>query len=344
MPKGKRSRRIHLAHLFPGFLRLVHGTQTESHQRLGNGKKMKIKRILLLTFCLFLLLLTKIHFRNHQEDVLLSDCFNPRGRMDVITTTDWLAPVIWEGTFDRKALEKYYKKQNITVGLVVFAVGSLTDQYLDPFLQSASKFFMPGYRVIIYIMVDKYLKLPEMEHNPLQSFQVHVIDKMWKSFDLVRMIVLSEHIRGRVRYEVDFLFSMSINMVFQNEFGVETLSTSVAQLHAWWYFRKTMHLPYERRPTSAAYIPFGLGDFYYAGTIIGGVPFQVLDFAQQYLKGVILDTENGVNSTYEKYLNKYFFLNKPTKLLSPEYSWDPTFNIPRQVQYVKIAHYPTDDL
>lgn len=42
--------------------------------------------------------------------------------MDVITATDWLAPVIWEGTFDRKVLEKYYQKQNITVGLTVFAV------------------------------------------------------------------------------------------------------------------------------------------------------------------------------------------------------------------------------
>lgn len=43
--------------------------------------------------------------------------------MDVITITDWLAPVIWEGTFDREALEKHYRKQNTTVGLAVFAVG-----------------------------------------------------------------------------------------------------------------------------------------------------------------------------------------------------------------------------
>ena len=47
----------------------------------------------------------------------------PRRRLDVITTTDWLAPIIWEGTFDRKVLETYFRKQNITVGLAVFAVG-----------------------------------------------------------------------------------------------------------------------------------------------------------------------------------------------------------------------------
>lgn len=59
----------------------------------------------------------------HCQILFLLLCVSHRMRVDVITTTDWLAPVIWEGTFDREALEKYYRKQNITVGLVVFAVG-----------------------------------------------------------------------------------------------------------------------------------------------------------------------------------------------------------------------------
>lgn len=48
-------------------------------------------------------------------------CLINRKRPDVITTTDWLAPVIWEGTYNRQVLEKYYKRLNITVGLVVWA-------------------------------------------------------------------------------------------------------------------------------------------------------------------------------------------------------------------------------
>ncbi|XP_027278529.1 glycosyltransferase 6 domain-containing protein 1 isoform X2 [Cricetulus griseus] len=281
-----------------------------------------------------------------EEELQLSDWFNPRRRVEVITTTNWLAPVVWEGTFDREVLEKYYRKWNISVGLAVFAVGRITDQYLDPFLQSASKFFMPGYSVIFYIMVDRHMQLPKMNYNPLHSFQIHIIgeERWWNNLDLMRMKLLAEHIHEHIRYEVDYLFSMSANLVFQNEFGVETLSTSVAQLHAWWYFRKTNDLPYERRPMSAAYIPFGLGDFYYSGAIIGGVPFHVLDLTQEYLKAVVLDAENGLNSTYEKYLNKYFYLNKPTKILSPEYCWDSTFKTPRQVWYMKIAQYPMDSL
>ena len=40
-----------------------------------------------------------------------------------LTTTSWSAPVVWDGTFDEKVLEKYYEKNKITVGLTVFAVG-----------------------------------------------------------------------------------------------------------------------------------------------------------------------------------------------------------------------------
>lgn len=54
--------------------------------------------------------------------LLASPLFN-RKRPDVVTTTGWLAPVIWEGTFDRQVLEDYYGAQNLTVGLAVLAPG-----------------------------------------------------------------------------------------------------------------------------------------------------------------------------------------------------------------------------
>ncbi|XP_008840212.1 putative glycosyltransferase 6 domain-containing protein 1 [Nannospalax galili] len=286
----------------------------------------------------------KLSSRDHQEEQLQrSDWFKPRNRLDVITTTNWLAPVIWEGTFNREALEKFYRKQNITVGLAVFAFDRLIDEYLDLFLQSASKFFMPGHKVIFYIIVDRHLQLPDIKHSPLQSFQILMSgsERWWNHLDLVRMKILGDYIQQHIKDEVDFLFSMTANLIFQNEFGVETLGKSVAQLHFWWYFQNTTDFPYERRAQSTAYIPFELGDFYYAGTIFGGVPLQVLSVVQEYIRNVIWDIENGINSTYEKYLNKYFFLNKPTKLLSPEYCWNPVFRIPRQVWRVKVAEHPT---
>lgn len=50
-------------------------------------------------------------------------CFVTSKRPEVVTMTDWKAPVVWEGTYNRAVLDDYYAKQKITVGLTVFAVG-----------------------------------------------------------------------------------------------------------------------------------------------------------------------------------------------------------------------------
>uniref|UniRef100_G3QXW9 Glycosyltransferase 6 domain containing 1 n=2 Tax=Gorilla gorilla gorilla TaxID=9595 RepID=G3QXW9_GORGO len=259
---------------------------------------------------------------------------------DVITKTDWLAPILWEGTFDRRVLEKHYRRRNITVGLAVFATGRFAEEYLRPFLHSANKHFLTGYRMIFYITVDAFFQLPDIQPSPLRTFKAFKVgtERWWLDGPLVHVKSLGEHIASRIRDEVDFLFSMAANQVFQNKFGVETLGPLVAQLHAWWYFRNTENFPYERRPISAACIPFGQGDFYYGSLMVGGTPHNILDFIKEYLNGVIHDIKNGLNSTSEKHLNKYFYLNKPTKLLSPEYSWDLAFSPPPQIQYVKVAH------
>ncbi|XP_073746185.1 putative glycosyltransferase 6 domain-containing protein 1 isoform X4 [Callorhinus ursinus] len=281
------------------------------------------RRVLLLISCVLYFMLLEYHFRK---------------RPDVVTTTDWLAPVIWEGTFNRQVLEEYYGRQNLTIGLAVLATGRIADQYLELFIQSASKHFMTGYRVIFYIMVDAFYRLPNLEPGPLQTVQVlNIRGHDADDFHLMRMKNLAVHIVGHIQDEVDFLFSMMANRVFQNDFGVETLGTSVAQLHAWWYFKNTENLPYERRPGSAACIPLGQGDFYYDGTVIGGTPLEILNFIKEYLDGIMRDKENGLNSTYERHLNKYFFIHKPTKLLSPEYSWDTVLWPPAQVWLVKAA-------
>ncbi|XP_036998090.2 N-acetyllactosaminide alpha-1,3-galactosyltransferase-like 1 [Artibeus jamaicensis] len=273
------------------------------------------------------------------EEPRLSDWFNPKKRPDVITTTNWLAPVIWEETYNRQVLEKYYKRLNITIGLVVWATGKFTGQHLKQFIQSANEHFMIGHNVIFYILMDDFSRLPPLELGPLRTFKLLTVlkDRMWEDFNVIFMKNLNMYITKYIQHEVDFLFSMSVNQIFKHEFGVETLGKSVAQLHAWWYFRNVKNFPYERRSKSAAFIPFGKGDFYYHSAIFGGTPYEILTFTLEYQKGVTDDIENELISTYECHLNKYFFINKPTKLLSPEYNWDPTFRTPPQIRHIKIA-------
>ncbi|ELK07358.1 Glycosyltransferase 6 domain-containing protein 1 [Pteropus alecto] len=339
-----------------------------------------------------------------------------RKRPDVVTTTGWLAPIIWEGTFNRRALRDHYARRNLTVGLAVFAAGSrpqprlpavpyqvcpgivpilswgltvisrtprvptmkaaapLTPPpgtgnarvgrafsrsfgklnsrvralgraaagHLEPFLRSAKKHFMTGYRAVFYIMVDDPHRLPDLEPGPLQTFKALPLaqDRGWHDLDLVRMRQLGELVADHVQGEVDFLFSAAADQVFQGDFGVETLGSSVAQLHAWWWYRAARDFPYERRPRSAACIPSGHGDFFYDGALVGGTPLRVLHLVEECLKGALQDMKHGLNSTYESHLNKYFFLHKPTTLLSPEYGWDAVLHPPAQVRYVKVLRHP----
>ncbi|XP_058379904.1 N-acetyllactosaminide alpha-1,3-galactosyltransferase-like isoform X2 [Diceros bicornis minor] len=259
------------------------------------------------------------------EELMLSDWFFPNASMN-LTTTKWSAPVVWHGTYDEGILENYYAKHKITVGLTVFAVGRYLHYYLRRFLLSADQYFMVGQKVIIYVLTDDFSNMPWIPLSPLHTIKVFEIkqEKRWQDVSMMRMKTISEHVVDHIQYEVDFLFCMDVDQIFLRKYGLETLGESVAQIHAYWYNANPIDVPYERSPFSEAYIPVGRGDFYYHAAVFGGTPIQVLSIARECLKGIMTDKRNNIEAVWhdESHLNKYFFLHKPTKLLSPEYCWD----------------------
>uniref|UniRef100_A0A8D1UH20 N-acetyllactosaminide alpha-1,3-galactosyltransferase n=1 Tax=Sus scrofa TaxID=9823 RepID=A0A8D1UH20_PIG len=229
------------------------------------------------------------------------------------TTTNWAAPIVWHGTFNEFILEKYYTSHKITVGLTVFAVGRYTDCYLYTFISSADTYFMVGQRVIIYVLIDDFSKMPWID-----------LKKRWQDINMMRMKTINEHVIDHIQYEVDFHFCMDVDQIFLRKYGLETLGELVAQLQAYWYKRGPIEFPYERSQLSEAHIPIGKGDFYYHPAVFGGTPIQVLNIAKDCFKGILNNKKNNIEAVWhdESHLNKYFFLHKPTKLLSPECCWD----------------------
>ena len=45
----------------------------------------------------------------------------PCRRRDVLVLTPWLAPIVWEGTFNRDILNAQYMQKKLVTGVVTFA-------------------------------------------------------------------------------------------------------------------------------------------------------------------------------------------------------------------------------
>uniref|UniRef100_A0A8D0G8V9 N-acetyllactosaminide alpha-1,3-galactosyltransferase n=1 Tax=Sphenodon punctatus TaxID=8508 RepID=A0A8D0G8V9_SPHPU len=289
---------------------------------------------------IIIILLTNIYI------VSAFSVFLYRARLEVSTLTYWSAPIVWEGTFERSVLEDYYSKRKITIGLTVFAIGKYLDKYLKTFLTSADTFFMVGHKVIFYIMVDDPSKVPLIKLGPLRTFKLFQVTKesRWQDISMMRMKMIGELIESHIKYEVDFLFCMDVDQVFQGDYGLETLDESVAQLQAWFYNADKEDFTYERHPQSAAYIPYQQGDYYYHGAVFGGTPPRVLNLTKECYEGIRRDKEKNIEALWhdESNLNKYFFFNKPTKLLSPEYCWDYKIGRSADVKDVKLSWMPKE--
>lgn len=203
---------------------------------------------------------------------------------------------------------------------------------------------MPGHNVIFYIMVDNLSGVPLVELGPLRTLKVFQVEKesRWQDISMMRMKTIGDLIESQIRHEVDFLFCMDVDQVFESNYGVETLDESVAQLQAWFYKANPDSFTYERNPESAAYIPYEEGDFYYHAAVFGGTPQRIYNLTRECYEGIRYDKEHNLEAIWhdESHLNKYYLLNKPTKLLSPEYCWDYKIGWPSDIRKIKLSWMP----
>ncbi|XP_067873563.1 N-acetyllactosaminide alpha-1,3-galactosyltransferase-like isoform X7 [Heterodontus francisci] len=214
------------------------------------------------------------------------------------------------------------------------------DLYLEGFLMSADKHFMPGFSVIYYVFVDDLLKLKGLRlsgRRKVKSFKVEK-HKRWQDISMFRMKTISKLIDDHIRHEANYVFCFDVDQRFEGRFGTETLSESVALLHAWFYRRPKFLYSYDLNPHSAAYMGTTAGDFYYHAAVFGGTWQCVKNLTETCHRGIMQDKQNNVEALWhdESHLNKYFWLHKPTKVLSPEYCWDRKIGWRRDIHVFRM--------
>ncbi|XP_041845198.1 N-acetyllactosaminide alpha-1,3-galactosyltransferase-like isoform X1 [Melanotaenia boesemani] len=263
-------------------------------------------------------------------------------RNDVQTRTYWGAPIIWELMFDPKLYDKKHQEGNTSVALTVFAVGRYLDAYLNTFLTSAEKHFMIGLPVTYYVFTESPEKVPNIELAPQRDLKVVKVQKYsrWQDISMMRMKTISETIEMELEGKFSYVFCFDVDQEFKNRFGSEALGESVALLHADFYNVPKDRFTYDKNPKSKAYMEDG--DHYYHAALFGGSLQNVKALADFCHVNIMEDKLNDVEALWhdESHLNKFFWLNKPTQLLSPEYCWDNNVPDKKHILVVRLTWAP----
>ncbi|KAM6913597.1 globoside alpha-1,3-N-acetylgalactosaminyltransferase 1-like isoform 2-T2 [Lycodopsis pacificus] len=249
----------------------------------------------------------------------------PDHRTDVVTVTPWLAPVVWEGTFNPVLLDSIYKRKNITVSATVFAVGKYI-MFLKDFLETAEQHFFVGFKVHIYVFTDRPNEVPQVRMAAGRQLTVRSVpsSKRWQEISARRMELIQTLIEDQLpNRSDDYVFCLDVDSKFHGRWGAESLGGLVAVIHPGYYKDGRSRFPYERRPASRAYLAPEEGDFYYCGGAFGGLLQEVHHLAKTCRSNFEADAQEGIEAAWqeESHLNRYMWINKPTKVLSPEYLW-----------------------
>ncbi|MEE6514472.1 hypothetical protein FKM82_022648 [Ascaphus truei] len=267
-------------------------------------------------------------------------------RTDVLMMTPWLAPIVWDGTFNIDILNEQFHQRGVRIGLTVFAIKKYT-VFIKTFLETAEKFFMVGHKVNYYVFTDRASEIPNITLS--EGRRLVVLDvpgcKRWQDVTMRRMEMIHNYSRELFINEVDYLVCVDVDMRFNDHVGVEILSDVFGALHPGFFGASRQEFTYERRSRSQACIPTDEGDFYYAGGYFGGIVEEVYKLTCHCHQAIMIDKENNIEAIWhdESHLNKYFLYHKPTRILSPEYIWMDDYGSPAAVKRKRFIGVPKDN-
>lgn len=204
------------------------------------------------------------------------------------------------------------------IGMLIVATGKY-DQFVDPLITSARKYFCPSHEVTYFVFADG---------NRITDANdvVRVYEKKmgWPYDTLMRNFIYHEN--RDLLSDQDYLFAIDADMLFVDTVGDEILGERVATLHPGFVgWRGT----YETDPRSLAAVASDEGKHYFAGGFFGGSREEFLRIIYETSRRINDDLSRGIIAIWhdESHWNRYCIDFEPTVILSPSYCYPDNWNL-----------------
>ena len=253
----------------------------------------------------------------------------------VYLESPWGAPIIWGNTQANAAAR--LQKGPFNIGLIVTVLGQSYASFLQRLITSADKYFMNGQNVTYFMFTDD-LSLGRRIKTKRRIVATEVKDKGWPCNTLLRFGSISTYRKQFA--SMHFLYSLDVDVYFEDMVDTEILENLVGTLHVLYYLSPRASYTYDNNPLSTAYIKKSEGEYYFIGAFFGGCRNAIIQMAETIERNIKKDLKEHYYIALwhdESHLNRYFIDNLPTKILSPEYLSTPyiTFQRRRIVQLEK---------
>lgn len=209
------------------------------------------------------------------------------------------------------------------VALLIIATNKYIS-FVEQLIESADKWFLPACNVTYCVFTNNTTQL-----NTSRPFNMLAIEhEPWPAPTLKRYDYFTQY--SEYLKPFDYLYYCDADMRFVNTANTEILGDLVGTIHPGFWGKDNIQYSYERRPNTNAYIPFGSGNAYYAGGFNGGRSTSFLSMSKTIVSWRKEDDAQGIIPIWhdESYMNKYLYLNPPTKALTPSYCYPESWNIP----------------
>lgn len=214
------------------------------------------------------------------------------------------------------------------VGLLIMATGRYIE-FVPPLITSARKFFCTSQKVTYFIFTDQstdniiaddvkviYQKRLGWPFDTMHRFLVYL--KNWESLK-----------------DMDYFFACDADMRFVDTVGDDILGDLVGTRHPGYVSKRGT---YETNEISTACVKRNEGKCYFAGGFYGAKRQAFLKLLQTLTTNIDTDLKKKFIAIWhdESHLNRYFIDNPPNIILSPEYCYPESWELPYKKRLIAL--------